>query len=183
MARRLLPTLLIIPLLIGWLRLFGERTGAFVSEIGVVLVAVVYTFCLLSLVLLTVASLNRADLKQQQAEKALLESDVRFKAFMDNSPAIAWAKDEVGRYVYLSKACENRFGIRLEDCLAKTDFDLWPQAIAEKFRQNDLGVLANGQTTEFIEENIDPDGSRCYWWNFKFPFSERPGGDMLAVSG
>ncbi|HYA43084.1 MAG TPA: hypothetical protein VEF34_17410, partial [Syntrophobacteraceae bacterium] len=29
MARRLLPALLLIPLLIGWLRLYGERSGAF----------------------------------------------------------------------------------------------------------------------------------------------------------
>jgi PAS domain S-box-containing protein len=175
MARRLLPALLLIPLLIGWLRLYGERSGAFVSGVGVALVAVVYTFCLLSLVLVTAASLNRANSKRRRVETALLESDVRFKAFMDNSPAIAWAKDEDGRYVYLSKACENRFGIRLERCRGKTDFDLWPQVIAEKFRKNDLEVLTSGQIIEVIEENVDPDGRRCYWWNFKFPFPDAAG--------
>ena len=183
MARRLLPALLMIPLLIGWLRLYGERSGAFVSEVGVALVAVAYTFCLLGLVLLTAASLNRADSERRQVEKALLESDVRFKSFMDNSPAIAWAKDEAGRYVYLSKACENRFGIRLKDCRGKTDFDLWPQDIAREFRENDLKVLASGQTTEVIEENINPDGSSSYWWNFKFPFSDVAGGRYVGGVG
>ena len=43
MARRLLPALLIIPLLIGRLRLMGERAGAFASEVGVALVAVAFT--------------------------------------------------------------------------------------------------------------------------------------------
>ena len=34
MARRLLPALLILPLLIGWLRMQGERFGIFSSEVG-----------------------------------------------------------------------------------------------------------------------------------------------------
>jgi hypothetical protein len=38
MARRLLPGLLMLPLLIGWLRIEGEGRGLFASEVGVALV-------------------------------------------------------------------------------------------------------------------------------------------------
>ena len=46
---------------------------------------------------------------------ALRESEDRFEAFMDNSPGIAWIKDQEGRHVYLSKAYERRFGVKLDD--------------------------------------------------------------------
>jgi two-component system, sensor histidine kinase and response regulator len=49
MQRRLLPAALILPLLLGWLRLRGERAGLFETETGVALfaLATVYIFVLL----------------------------------------------------------------------------------------------------------------------------------------
>ncbi|MRR17955.1 MAG: hypothetical protein EG826_16020 [Deltaproteobacteria bacterium] len=75
MARRLLPALLILPLLIGWLRMQGERFGTFSSEVGVALVAVVYTFCFLVLVWLNAKSVNRIDGLRRSAELGLRESE------------------------------------------------------------------------------------------------------------
>jgi len=79
MARRLLPAIVAIPLLIAWLRLYGERSRRFGSEVGVVLVALAYTLCLLALVGLTAASLNRADRRRRQAEAKLSESGRRLE--------------------------------------------------------------------------------------------------------
>lgn len=113
--------------------------------------------------------------ERKQMEEALRESEERFRAFMDNSPAIAWAKDEQGRVVYLNRAYEKRFGVRLEDWRGKTDFELWPQRIARTFRQSDLAVLRAGQTREMVDKVTDPDGTDSFWWNFKFPFQDSSG--------
>ena len=69
MARRLLPGLLALPLVIGWFRLHGERVGAFESAVGVVLVALTYTVCLQGLVWLTARSVNRTDEQRRAAEE------------------------------------------------------------------------------------------------------------------
>jgi signal transduction histidine kinase len=71
MARRLLPAIVVIPLLLAWLRQYGERSGRFGSEVGVVLAALAYTICLLALLGFTAASLNRSDLRRRRAEDAL----------------------------------------------------------------------------------------------------------------
>lgn len=112
---------------------------------------------------------------RKQVEAALIESEERFCLFMDNSPAIAWIKDERGRYVYLSRTYEDRFGVLLEDWRGKTDADLWPAEIAETFRRSDRAVLDARRAIEVEEETINPDGSRCYWLNSKFPFSDADG--------
>lgn len=112
--------------------------------------------------------------ERRRAEEAYQGSEQRFRAFMDNSPAIAWAKDEAGRYTYVSKTFEDRFGVRWEDWKGKTDFELWPQEAAQ-FRRSDLSVLEGGQAIDLTEEVINPDGGRSYWWTFKFPFYDAAG--------
>ncbi len=112
---------------------------------------------------------------RKKAEMALQESQERFRAFMDHSPAVAWAKDEAGRYVYLSKAYEDRFKVRLENWQGKTDVDLWQPEVAEKFRQNDLAALAAGHAIENTEEAVNSKGEISSWWNVKFPFEDGAG--------
>lgn len=118
-----------------------------------------------------------------RTQESLMESEERFHAFMDNSPAIAWAKDENGRLVYLNRAFEKRFGARLEDCRGKTDFELWPQEIAEQFWANDQVVLSTGITIEIEEETKNPDGGCCTWLNLKFPFQDVHGNKYVGGIG
>jgi PAS domain-containing protein len=66
---------------------------------------------------------------QKRIEDALRESEVRFRALMDNSPATAWMKDAQGRYVYFSKAYERRHKLRLRDCSNKTDAEIFPPGL------------------------------------------------------
>jgi PAS domain S-box-containing protein len=112
---------------------------------------------------------------RKQAERALVESEERFRSFMDNSPTIAWMKDSQGRYVYLSGTFEQRFGMNVPDWREMTDYDIWPQEIAENFMRNDQQVLATGEVLEVVEETPNADGTLRAWWAFKFPFHDTNG--------
>ncbi len=63
-ARKLLPTLIILPVVIGWLRITGERLSIFKSSEGVVLVVITFTVCFLVLVWLTSGYVNKIDRKR-----------------------------------------------------------------------------------------------------------------------
>jgi PAS domain S-box-containing protein len=87
-------------------------------------------------------------------------------------------KDEHGRYVYASKTFLTRYGKRFQDRLGKTDFDIWPREIAERFRENDQAVLSTGRAMEFTEETeetLSPEGKPSCWRIFKFPFEDSSG--------
>ncbi|HEX8846317.1 MAG TPA: PAS domain S-box protein [Pyrinomonadaceae bacterium] len=114
------------------------------------------------------------------AEEALRESDERFKAFMDNSPAVAFIKDEKGRFVYINKPFERFFELNPTEWQGKTDFEMWPAEIAEQLRENDRAVLAAGHSVEMIEAVPAPDGVLHHWLVFKFPLKDAAGRVHLA---
>ncbi|MBW4672161.1 MAG: PAS domain S-box protein [Cyanomargarita calcarea GSE-NOS-MK-12-04C] len=115
-----------------------------------------------------------------EAEAALRESEERFQAFMNNSPAVAFMKDSEGRYVYTNKQFEHLFNVKHDDLLFKTDFDWLPEQTAKEVYENDLYVLTTSKPLEVIETVPTPDGCLHYWLVFKFPFKD---GQKRLVGG
>ena len=70
-GRTLLPWLLLFPVFIGWLLIYGVQSKIFVSEIGILLAALTFTVCFVILIWFTARSVDRIDIKRQQADKAL----------------------------------------------------------------------------------------------------------------
>jgi PAS domain S-box-containing protein len=111
-------------------------------------------------------------------ERRLAED--KFKNFMDNSPAVAFMKDEEGKYVYINKVFEQRLQMKQENVLGRTDFALWPAEAAQAFRNADQAVLAAGKTLEFVEIVPDPDGTDHSWQSFKFLVKDAAGARYLG---
>ncbi len=116
-------------------------------------------------------------------EQALRDSESRFEQFMNYNPAIAWMKDDQGRYVYFNRTFAERFVMNLDECIGKTDFQIWPQAIAENFYKNDQAVLSSGLPLQTNEEAVNPDGSLAIWLVLKFPFQDFAGARYVGGVG
>ena len=115
--------------------------------------------------------------KRRLTEQALSESDNRFRAFMDNTPAIAFVKHEDGRYVYANRLFER---LRMADWRGRTDLDMWPEEIARQMAENDQIVLATGHTIEREETIPGPEGSDVHWWTYRFPLTDSAGRGYIA---
>lgn len=118
--------------------------------------------------------------ERKAAEDALRESEERFQAFMNHSPALAWAKDEAGRYIYFNRAFEEKFQFRMEDWWGKTDFDLFPGEFAETYRQHDQQVMETGKPVHTIEGSVTATSGEAVWMVDKFPFRDRRGNRFVA---
>jgi diguanylate cyclase (GGDEF)-like protein/PAS domain S-box-containing protein len=116
-----------------------------------------------------------------QAEAALRESEKRFQAFMNNTPAVAFMKDSQGRYVYVNKTLERQFNMKLASLQGKTDFDWLPEETAKQLRENDQHVFSTGKAAQVIETVPTPDGCLHHWLVFKFLLED--GEEQQLVGG
>jgi PAS domain S-box-containing protein len=117
-------------------------------------------------------------LKQVRIEKQLAASEARFASFMDNTPAIAYIKDEHLRLVFVNRMGQRLF--HLHDYRGKTAFDLMPPDAAQRINDDELQVLDTGQTTEGIYTAPLPDGVPRHWLSYRFPICDIAGRRLLG---
>lgn len=118
---------------------------------------------------------------RKQAETALRQSEDRFQAFMDNSPAAAWITDAEGHILYLNPTYHRTFQLSTTDAIGKTIFDLYPTEIAQQFLTNIKKVAQTNQVIEAIELAPLPDGTMGDFLVYKFPITDTSG--RLLVGG
>ncbi len=111
---------------------------------------------------------------------ALRESEERFKAFMDNNPAVAFMKDERGHFIYINATYMRIFKTTMENYMGKTDFDLWPVEVAKQLRENDEAALSANKAIQTYEKVPTPDGILRDWLVLKFPVKIRSGSRYLG---
>ncbi|HYL75165.1 MAG TPA: histidine kinase dimerization/phosphoacceptor domain -containing protein [Bryobacteraceae bacterium] len=127
-------------------------------------------------------ALEEARLRDEtrRAAGALRASEVRFFTFMNHSPAMAFIKDQEGRYLYVNNTCERMWGTTLAECLGKTNHDLWPAEVAAQLQANDAAVNESGVSSQFLEEIRLRGGRTLYALTFRFPFDEADGRRLLG---
>jgi len=103
-----------------------------------------------------------------RAEAELRESQERFALFMHYLPAAVYLKDAEGRILFLNEYFEKLFQRSADECLGKTDFDLFPADVAQQFREADQQVLAEGKSVQTTEQVPQEDGLHTYI-AYKFP--------------
>ena len=107
----------------------------------------------------------------EQAAHGLREAEARSDAFMNNSPTVAFLKDDEGRLVYVNRGFEEVFGVRFKDVSGKLDRELFAEDIAAEVRANDLAVLEANRPLQFEERVPSLEGER-FWLVSKFPFAD-----------
>src|SRR5687767_5998132 len=121
--------------------------------------------------------------ERKHSEEALRESQAFFNSFMDNSPAVAFMKDDEGRYVYVNKPFEKVFGQKLSFLKGRTSFDWLPPISAADTHEDDLKVLEAGRPQESIESLPAGDGTSHHWLVFKFPTIDSAGRRYISGVG
>ena len=118
-----------------------------------------------------------------QALAPLLSSDPDhpLRQIVDNSSAVIYIKDLDGRYRLVNPAFERFFQLRAEQVLGHSDHELFPAAVADALRSNDLSVASLGHSVEFEEQLVLEQRSWVYL-SSKFPLFDAQG-RVIAVCG
>ena len=107
--------------------------------------------------------------------------DRELQSILDNSTAVIEVKDANGRYLRINRRFEEIFGLDRSEVLGKTDHDLFPREIADRFHANDLEVMQAARPLEFEETAPHQDGSHDYI-SIKFPLYD-DAGIIYATAG
>lgn len=107
-----------------------------------------------------------------------------FKLF-DHLPGYSFfAKDLEGTIVGANRPFYERFGFHSkEEIVGKSDFDLFPAGLADKFRRDDLTVMENGEAMlGIVELFLNRQGIPDWYLTNKLPVRDRDGG-VIGVMG
>lgn len=82
------------------------------------------------------------DLKNLESKLRIREMHLR--SIIENQPGIVWLKNINHQFLAVNQLFADATGFNSPDeLIGKTDFDIWPKELAEKYRKDDLNVIEN----------------------------------------
>jgi len=91
-------------------------------------------------------------IEQQQAMEEVAQQRLQLRTFLDNLPGYAFLKDTEGRYLLANRDFCRELGRPEGAIIGRTDDDLFPSEVAERYRSDDRAVLSTGR--EFAIEEV-----------------------------
>jgi PAS domain S-box-containing protein len=114
--------------------------------------------------------------ERKQAEEALNRERSLLRTLIDSLPDAIYAKDTAGRKTMANPAdLENLHSKTEAEVIGKTDFDLFPQEIAEKFWADDQKVIQGVPVMNREEHFFDEAGRKCWLLTSKLPLRDQEG--------
>ncbi len=121
--------------------------------------------------------------ERKRAEQALTRERNLLRTLMDTLPDYVFVKDSLSRFVTTNTAHLRAMqASKLEEVIGKTDFDFFPQHLAQKYHADEQKIIATGQPVVSREEyTIDPSGQKQWLLTTKVPVRDDSGAVVSLV--
>lgn len=120
--------------------------------------------------------------ERKRTEEALRLRESYLTAILENQPGLVWLKDADGRFLTVNQVFADSCGKASPAELAgKTDLDIWPQELAEKYRADDARIIQN-RTSLIVDEPILDRGKTTWFETFKTPILDDQG-NVIGTTG
>ncbi|MCF4966228.1 PAS domain S-box protein [Nostoc sp. CMAA1605] len=118
-------------------------------------------------------SVNRDITERRQSEALLLQSEERFRAFMNHSPTHAWITDAQGKIIYLSENYRRALKLPLKKLIGMNIFDIYEPHFAQNYLDAIQTIARTNQVIEAVESAPCQDGTERDFLVYKFPISRQ----------
>jgi len=113
---------------------------------------------------------------RRQMEEALDRERSLLRTLIDNLPDGIYAKDAAGRKILANPADYKNYHCQTEaEAIGKTDFDLFPKDIAEKFWADDQKVIQGQPVINREEYFLSDEGEKRWLMTSKLPLRDQSG--------
>lgn len=176
LVRRLFPTALLMPVVVGWFRLMGERAGWYGLETGLAIFAISNVVIFVALSWHTASKVHREDLGRQRAEKRLRGEKDFSDALINSLPGVFYLYDREERFIRWNRNFETVAGygakeiphLRPSDVIAEEDHASLAERIAEVFTKGQSELQARIKTRDgrlipyfFTGITVEMNGETC----------------------
>lgn len=100
--------------------------------------------------------------RRKKALAAIRSSEELYHSLVDSLPINVTRKDLQGRITFANQPFCEMVGMSAAELYGKTDFELSPDELAEKYRADDQFVATTGEVFHAIEENVADDRIVCF---------------------
>ncbi len=119
---------------------------------------------------------------RKQRERALRDSEKQYRTLVDNLPHhCVFLKDTHSRYVSCNRTYAELLGVEPGEVAGRGAEEFHPQHLADKYRSDDLRIMASGQTETF-EETHWHEGREVFIQMVKTPVRDAEG-NVTGVLG
>jgi len=124
-----------------------------------------------------------SDVTERKLNENLIHNIARQqKAILNNIPDMAWLKDGEGRFIAVNEPFGRACGLKPEELAGKTDFDIWPRELAERYLADDREVMLSGKRKLVEEPLADKEEKTAWIETIKTPiYDER--GSVIGTTG
>jgi PAS domain S-box-containing protein len=182
-VRRLIPTAILLPSIVGWFRLIFERVDYFSTETGTAFSVITNISIFLALVWWNAALLYRSDLRRNRAEAALGDERNLLSTLINSLPDLIFVKDLQGRNILNNKAHQEFLAHTADELRGKTVYDYYPKELADVFAKDEQEVMHSGKTLLNREERSrDAQGNAAWVSTTKVPYGDGHG-NIIGLIG
>jgi two-component system sensor histidine kinase/response regulator len=121
-------------------------------------------------------------------ERARVEASLAYernllRTLIDNMPDCIYVKDAASRFLVANAGVARLMGVGSpEKLLGKTDFDFFPKELAQRYRDDEVAILRDGEAVINREEPTrTPEGEERWLLTTKVPLRDRNGGTVGLV--
>lgn len=104
-----------------------------------------------------------------QAREEVIRAESLYRSLVENLPQNFFRKDHQGRVVFANRQYCLTLGKSQKELLGKTDFDLFPEKLARKYREDDTRVMQTGVPLDVVEAHQPPGQGVIYVRVIKTP--------------
>jgi eukaryotic-like serine/threonine-protein kinase len=120
--------------------------------------------------------------QRKDMEEALRASEALYHSLVETLPLSVWRKDLDGRVTFANRAWCEASKRSLSEAIGKTDFDMFPPELAEKYQRDDAWVIVKRKRFDATEQHVTADGENLSVRVVKIPICNATG-EVVGTQG